>query len=477
MHCSQRRLRDQVNSLRTGAKEAEELPFANVLPVEPIEEAVRHQGVGCRQRLFTPVITVLLWLFQAISADKSCAAAVRQFAALLVGAGRRPCSGESDAYCKARQRLPLEVIEQLARQVGRQGQEQAEEGWRWKGRRVKLVDGTTATMPDTPENQAEYPQPSTQRPGCGFPIVRMVGVFCLATGMMLELALGKYQGKQQGENSLARTLYDRFEPGDVMLADTYFCSYFDIALLLARGVDCVFRLHQRRPIDFRRGQRLGKNDHLITWTKPRRPEWMDPTVYEALPDELTLREVRLRRRTRPGSDKRSKKRKKSKKRYRQLVIVTTLLDPQEVSKADLDRLYRARWQVELDFRNIKQTLGMEQLRCKSPEMVRKEIWMHMLAYNLIRTLMAEAATYSHASPREISFKGTCQTLLAFACRRPAVPHENLRTIVLSLIGSCRVADRPGRLEPRAVKRRPKQYAHLREPRRQAKARLQKQVMA
>jgi len=474
MHFSQGRLQYQINSLSNQVVEGAELPFGEVLSGDRVEKVVHPADICCRKRLYTPAITILLWLFQAIHADKSTAAAVRQFAAWLVRRGRAPCSPETRAYCEARARLSLSAIQQLARETGREVHEDAGHDWLWKGRPIKLVDGTTAIMPDTAENQADYPQPDTQKPGLGFPIVRLVGVFCLATGIMLELAMGRYKGKKQGENSLARNLYDQFTPGDVMLADTYFCGYFDIAMLVQRGVDCVFRLHQCRKIDFRCGQRLGKGDHLVTWKKPARPKWMDWDAYLALPDALTLREVRLRRRTKSGAGKRAKHRKKTAKKNRQLVIVTTLLDPQEVTKADLDRLYRARWQVELDFRNLKTTLGMDRLRCKTPELVRKEIWIHMLAYNLVRSTMAKAAWQHALLPREISFKGACQTLLAFAnqtCSRRL--YQNVETQILAIIAGSRVADRPGRMEPRAVKRRPKEYPHLHLPRKILKARLEK----
>ncbi len=227
--------------MRQQCQQGGEWPFTEVLSEERITEALGEEGARFRIRLYTPLRTLFLWLFQAIHADKSCLAAVMQFIAWLVRGGRRPCSPQTRAYCGARRRLPLGVIQRLARSTGYEVHQEGRDQWRWKGRRVKLVDGTTAMMPDTPSHQGAYPQQSTQGSGPGFPIVRMVGVFCLATGMMLELALGEYRGKQQGENSLARTLYDPFEPGELTLADTYFGSYFDIAMLQARGVDSVFR--------------------------------------------------------------------------------------------------------------------------------------------------------------------------------------------------------------------------------------------
>jgi hypothetical protein len=277
---------------------------------------------------------------------------------------------------------------------------------------------------------------------------------------VIDAALGRYQGKQTGENALLRTL-DAFEPGDVLLADRYFSGYFDIVHWQQRGVDVVTQLHQRRRCDLRRGRRLGPNDHVVVWTKPPRPDWMDEATYADMPEHLVVREVRVRIAV-AGF------------RTKVVVVVTTLLDADVYSARDLAELYRARWHAELDLRSLKITLGMDVLRCKSPAMVRKEVWAHMLAYNLIRTLMAKAAEQTGCTPRDLSFKGTLQTMKEFAerlldgrgCNRAAL-HEWL----LLAVAAHQVNDRPDRVEPRARKRRPKQYPRLMQPRRAAQKQL------
>jgi hypothetical protein len=346
----------------------------------------------------------------------------------------------------------------LVRETGAELHGGAPATWRWKGRKVKVVDGTTVSMPDTPANQAAYPQNPNQAPGLGFPIARLVVVFCLSCGSVLDAAVGRYQGKAMGENALLRTRADAFEPGDIVLGDRYYGGWFDLALWQQRGVDVVVRLHQLRRVDFRRGRRLGPRDHVVRWPKPPQPDWMDDATYEALPAALDVREVAVRV-TQPGF------------RTRRLVVATTLRDALAFPAADLAALYRARWHAELDLRSLKITLGMEVLRCKSPEMVRQELWAHLLAYNLIRTVMAQAAHALDLMPRDLSFKGALQTLLAFAERlldAAADTADHLRAELLKAIASHGVGDRPDRVEPRARKRRPKDYPNLKGPRQQTR---------
>jgi len=311
-------------------------------------------------------------------------------------------------------------------------------------------------MPDTAENQAVYPQQKTQKPGCGFPIARILVVFSLAAGTVLEAAIGKYHGKQTGENSLFRKLYDALEEGDIVLADRYFSGWSDIALPLQRGIDIVVRKHQHRPTDFRAGKRLGKDDHLIFWTRPQRPKWMSVEQYATLPDELTLREVRIHV-AQKGF------------RTKSLVVVTTLLDAEEYPPEEIALLYRQRWQAELHLRSLKIVLQMDHLRCKTPERVRNEFYTHLLGYNLIRSVMAAAAFQSGRSPWEISFKGTMQTLDQFLLiLLSRVSNEGWCEALLTAVATHIVGNRPDRFEPRLRKRRPKPYKHLREPRRNYK---------
>jgi hypothetical protein len=375
--------------------------------------------------------------------------------------GQPACSTRTGAYCKARQKLAKRFLHRLVVHVGQQVEDEAPQPWRWKSRRALLVDGTTVTAPDTPANQAAYPQPRSQKPGLGFPIIRLVVLLGLATGSLLDAAMGPHCGKESGETALLRTLLDGLRPGDVLVADRYYCSYWMIALAQELGVDVVFRLHQLRHYDFRRGRRLGRDDHVVEWLKPRRPRWMDQQRYDALPETLTIREVRTVV-TEPGF------------RVDELVVATTMTDAAIYSSADLLDLYHERWHAELDIEAIKQTLKMDILRCKSPEMLRKEIWAHLLVYNLVRKVMAQAAVAAGINPRTISFKGTLQAVREFQQDLQALGPAHLAelaAVLLKAVAEHRVGNRPGRVEPRAVKRRPKEYDRLMKPRAEARAAL------
>jgi Transposase DDE domain len=460
-HCTPRRRAHQIEALRARFGQADGLPFADVLSAQRLERALREEHADWREKVYTPALTLWAFLGQVLSPDGSCRAAVARVLAWLVARGQPACSPKTDPYCKARRRLPEPLLRRLTRETGRALHERAPEGWRWKGRKVKVVDGTTASMPDTKANQAAYPQHTAQAPGVGFPIARLVVVFCLASGAALDAAVGRYQGKRTGENSLLRGLDGALEPGDVALGDRCFGGYFDLALWQGRGVDAVVRLHQQRRADFRRGRRLGPGDHVVEWEKPARPAWLDEETYRALPDRLTVREVRVRL-TQRGF------------RTRAFVVVTTLLDARAYRPRDLAQLYRARWHAELDLRSLKVTLGMDVLRCKTPAMVRKEIWAHLLAYNLIRSVMAQAAAEIGAAPRELSFQGAVQTLTAFGERlleADAEAADELYAWLLTAIASHQVGDRPDRVEPRRRKRRPKHYPPLNRPRDQARKAL------
>jgi hypothetical protein len=373
------------------------------------------------------------------------------------------CDPDTGPYCKARQRLPEALLSRLARESGADLQRKYPAGELLGGRPVKVVDGTTVSMPDTPQNQAEYPQPPTQKPGLGFPLMRVVAVMSLNCAAVLDVAFGPYSGKGSGEPSLFRAmLLDTLSAGDVVLADRYFASFWLIAMMLGRGADSVMRQHQRRRPDFRTGTRLGKDDHLVVWAKPtQRPDWMDEATYLGLAAELTVREVRVRVAVKGF-------------RVKWLVIVTTLLDASLYSKDEIARAFRCRWHAELDLRSIKRTMGMSVLRCRTPEMVRKEAWMHLLAYNLVRAVMAKAAEAAGAEPREISFAGALQTLDAFAPSlrlAGAAGLPRLWDLILRAVASHRVGNRPDRCEPRAVKRRAKPIALLTVPRTEARKRL------
>ncbi len=435
-----------------------ELYFASLLPEDRIMDVFGAARSLWQGWIYTPAVTIWVFLSQCLSADHSCRDAVAQLMAWRLAKGLPACSAETGAYCTARDDLPEEVCSELARDIGRQVDEEAPAQWRWLGHRVHVVDGSTLTMPDTTENQKEYPQQSGQALGCGFPLARIVVLFSLAVGTVLNAAIGKYEGKETGENSLFRTLHETLQEGDVVLADRYFSGWFDIALLLQRGVHSVVRKHQRRHTDFRTGQRLGPGDHLVCWSKPSRPEWMSEETYATLPDELTLREVRIRVVQRGF-------------RTKELVVVTTLLNADKYEATQIATLYRRRWQAELNLRSLKTVLQMDHLRCKTPHRVRNEFWMHLVGYNLIRQLMAVAAFQAGVEPWTVSFKGTLQTLnnllplLSTSISTAAWCEAMLKAIATHVVGN-----RPDRFEPRVKKRRPKSHKLMREPRQNYKRR-------
>jgi putative transposase len=442
------------------------LPFAEALSEETIQQAFDDEGVAFGQGegdVYTPALTLWAFLSQVLYKDeqRSCLAAVARVIVLLVTLGRRPCADDSGAYCRARAKLPVAIIRRLAVQVADGCEQQLPGQWLWQGRHVYLADGSTISMPDTAANQAEYPQPTTQQPGLGFPIARLVVLLSLATAMIKDMAMGPYAGKETGETALLRELLERLGSGDILLADRCYCSYFMIALLQERGVDCVVRLHQARSTDFRRGTRLGRGDHLVDWLRPAKPDWMDQETYERMPASIRVREVEVQVHQ-PGF------------RVDSFVVVTTLTDADQYSRDDLAELYHRRWLAELDIRTIKITLGLDVLRCKTPEMIRREIWTGLLAYNLIRQTMLQAALQAGCSPRQLSFAAALQKIAAswntiLVCQDATV--LLLIEVQLGDMATHPVGHRPDRVEPRAIKRRPKPQPLLMQPRQQARAAL------
>jgi hypothetical protein len=449
------------------------LPFADILTQDLVTQALTAVGIFWTDRIYSPLVTLWVYLSQVLSADHSCRAAVARLIAHRVTRGQKPCSAKTGAYCLARERLPEKFYSSLACSVGRSLDDKAEHRWRWKGRRVYMFDGTTIDLPDTAENQKAYPQVYNQQPGLGFPIARVGAIISLACGTILNLGVCRYAGKGQGEVSLLRQLWDILRVGDVLLTDRLQANWLNIVLLKERGLELVSRLNKaNRTADFRRGKRLGHEDHIVRWHKPTSIRSLDRASYQALPEFITIRETKIRV-AQPGF------------RTKAIVIVTTLLDPLQTTKEDLATLYRARWNNELDLRSIKSTMQMHELRCKTPGAVRKEIWTHALAYNLIRTLMAQAAAAHGISPRSISFKGTLQTLEAF---QPLIEQQSvhdhdaghrlrLYQHLLGAIATHRVADRPNRFEPRAKKKRRDHYAWLTSPRCEIKHQMAKGVAA
>jgi hypothetical protein len=358
--------------------------------------------------------------------------------------------------------LPESLLRQVTSETASSSELSAAESWRWHGRGVFLVDGTTVSMPDTSKNQAAYPQPKGQKPGVGFPLLRVVLVVSLATGMVWDAVFGPYSGKESGETSLLRRLLGLIPQGSILLADRYYCSYWTVALAIHRGLDVVLRQHQRRNHDFRQGRSLGPGNRRVVWTRPRRPAWMSLQEYQWIPPTLTLRLVRTKV-NRPGW------------RVRELVVLTTL-EPAVYSVDDVVSLYGKRWNVELDIRSIKSTMRMEILRCKSPENVRREIWIHLLAYNLCREYGVRSARATKQTPRAISLKACLSALKIDSNAAPSPLNPRRRQDddddwFARPLSGVQVGCRPGRFEPRAAKRRPKPHKLLCLPRNLARARL------
>lgn len=374
------RFRQQMRFLRRQFLQDGDLPFSDVLTEVIVAQALTAVGVCWTDRIYSPLVTLWVFLGQVLSADSSCRAAVARLIAHRLSQGQSPCSAETGAYCQARKRLPEKFFSTVACLVGRALEDKVDRRWLWKGRRVYMFDGSTVTMPDTSENQQAYPQVYNQKPGLGFPIARIGAITSLSCGAIVNLGICRYAGKGEGEVSLLRRLWDVLQTGDVLLTDRLMANWTNILWLQQRGVELVSRLNKaNRKSDFRRGERLGDDDHLVRWLKPTSIRSLNWQTYKLLPEYITVRETRIRV-AQPGF------------RTKVIVVVTTLLDPKQATKEDLATLYRARWNNELDLRSIKSTMQMRDLRCKTPELVRKEIWTHVLAYNLIRTIMAQAAT-------------------------------------------------------------------------------------
>jgi len=442
------------------------LPFASVLDAASIRRIFREEeALFGQQDLYSTEIVLWAFLAQVLRDGKgiACSAAVADIATYLLQTGRRPPCGDTGDYCRARAKLNLRALRRLAVESAEALEQAAPDEWLWKGRHAKLVDGFTFTMPDTPANQEEFPQLALQEPGIGFPIARACVVLSLATGCLCDAAIGPYEGKETGETALLRRLLDGFNENDVVVFDRYYCSYMMLALLRGRGTHVCTRQHQLRSTDFRRGRRLGRDDHLVTWHRPQRPTWMSPEQYEQVPETMPLRELRFDV-TVPG------------RRVETLTIVTTLTDPEAYTKEDIAELYGFRWNAELDILQIKQTLHLDHVRCKTPAMVRRELWVTLLAYNLIRKVIATSAAVHQKQPRRLGFTFACQTILASwmllstqACRDTAA----LYGMMLAHMAAHEVADRPGRIAPRVLKRRRERFPLMKRPRRELRAQLGK----
>jgi hypothetical protein len=444
-------------ALDTGTAVRDALPETLLHTAAAAENIDLHDSTAT---IYTPTLTLWAYVAQVTSGHTSCVAAVARLMVLLVALGRTPCSANTGAYCKARAKLAAPLLRRLVYTVGNATEDAAPNAWRCLGRRVLLVDGCEVTADDTPANQAVYPQPNSQRPGLGFPMIRLVVLLTLATASVVGAAWGPYRGKETGETALFRQLLEQLRAGDLVVADRYYCSYWMIALLVGMGVDVVFRLHQLRHYDFRRGRRLGPKDHIVSWSKPQRPSWMSPELYAELPNHLTIREMCFRV-AQAGC------------RSREIVVATTLLEESRYSRTALAEIYHQRWHVEIDIRSIKQTLRLCHISCKSPAMIERHLWTTLLGYNLIRKVMALAAVQRHLCPRQLSFASAVQILEAFRWQLLGGGDSAgaWQRVVLQAIATHRVGDRGGRVEPRRVKRRRDKYQHLQQPRPAARAEL------
>lgn len=435
-----------------------ELPLSTLISQELVDQACTRAGYLTRATLYTPLTTILTFVAQLLGADGSCQQAVNGLIAHRTVAGKSKCSADTGGYCKALSRLCEAIFWWLARASGQQTEATAETDLLWHSRRVRIVDGSTLKIADTAKNRKEYPLQNGLQPGLHYPLVRILVVFSLSVGTVLDAAISPYKGKGTGETAMLRGLADLFSPGDILMGDRYYSGYWDIAFWLARGVDLVSIISVSRKVDFRKGQRLGKTDHIVQWKKTARPEWIDLETARNVPFTLSIREARIKIET-PGF------------RVKHLLVVTTLTDAQLDSKDELGKLYRQRWQAELQLRSLKTHMGMEQLRCKTPAMVRKKFASYLLADNCICRLGLEGARSSGLQPREISFKHTLQSLNEFFPRlSQSCNLEHWLACLLITLSEVQVANRPGRIEPYTCKLRPKYFARPKETRSKFKSR-------
>lgn len=430
---------------------------AQALAQPNIEQHCRDAGHTWRDSFWSPSVTVITFLIQVLDPAKTLRAAVASLLTRLAALGQIDLpSADPTAYCQSRQRLPGQVLTRLLMTLAERMQDLAGESSRWLGRRVWILDGSSASMPDEPELQAAFPQPSGQKPGCGFPVAQFVALFCWASGAIIDLAIDSLRPH---ELTLFRRLWRHFRAGDVVLADRAYSAYVDMARLLQRGVFCVFRLHQRRPQDFRTGRPLGRHDRLVTWTRPQ--QWMQSLSISReelaqLPEKLTVRLVRIANAPRGF-------------RSHTIVVVTTLLDPVETPADEIRALYRDRWMAELNLRSLKTALGMDVLRGRSLDVVTRGIVMHLVAYNLIRLLMWQAARQHGGDLHRLSFTGTlCRLKIALPLLllrgSDSAAARSLLQLMSYWIAADLLPNRPDRYEPRRVKRRPKEYSRLNHPR-------------
>ena len=434
------------------------LPFGRILTREFVLGVLEGEGHKYRQRVFCPLVTLWAWLSQCLSQDKSLNEAVSRILANRVVTGLPACSASSSSYSDARSRFPLPVMMRMAKEVGRIVHDNAADAWHWRGREVFLADGTGLSMPETPENQLAFPRIKTVAPGLGFPTMRAVALISLSTGAVVDFGYAPHEGKGTGEGTLLAEMFDTLKRGDILVADRYYPSYFTVGALQRRGVDMVSISHQARAVDFSQGIQLGEKDHIVEWHKPAYRDRMNAEEYSQLPETISVREFVLEIDGRGGQRE-------------QAVVISTMTDP-SIPQEELSDLYWRRWNCELDLRSIKQSMHMDVLRCKTPEMVVKEIYCHLLAYNLLRGTMTASAKKSGVTPRQLSVKGTMQAVESFTpAMMGTAAGEVLYDAMLTTVSAHRVGNRPGRQEPRLKKRRPVWRELMMKPRNEYHRRL------
>ena len=438
--------------------------FGDLFPEKLLEPTAK--GANSRQRRLPAVVTFWAFVAQVLSPKTSCREIAHRIEAWWRWGNLRSAGAVTpEAFCRARQRLSLDTLRLIAGQIAWTLERQVNRaGQLLPGRDVKIVDGTGVSMPDTPENQAVWPQPAGQKPGCGFPVLKLLGLFSLASGALLDHVTDR---ENVHDARLFHQLWSRLKKGDVLLADCAFCSYAAMAALLLRGIDTVVRLHQKRDADLRRGRRLGPHDRLVVWDKPKQcPDTMSAEEFALLPAQLGVRLVRTIITARGF-------------RTREVTIATTLLDPRLYPADAIRELYARRWNIELHFAQIKTTLEMDVLRCHKPQMIEKELQIHLIAYNLVRALMQKAAHLHDVPLERLSFKGSLDALrhsaqvIHASAQQPRKQAELINRLLQDIAADL-VPHRLGRLEPRARKRRPKNYQLLTHPRREMKVTAHRQ---
>ncbi len=443
-HSNRLNIRKQIQNFKHAFFQIGGSPFANLLPHSLLED-IRQCGSD-RDTVFTPLITLKAFLWQVLSPGGSCKSAVAHVLTDRLSFDHSANSMNTGPYCKARQRLPLSHLKTAVSCSGEALHKQASSSWLWKGFRVLLVDGTTLLMPDTDDNQTHYPQQSAQKKGLGFPIMRMVGLLSLATGSCVQYVTSTYQGKGSGETSLFAQLIGNLGGNDLLLADRYYTTFAIMARLIQQGTPLVFRQRANVKSDFLRGKNLASKDHIISYKRPKRkPVWMTKEAYDDLPDQIEIREFSVN-----GT-----------------VYITTLLNAKTYHKNELAKLYQKRWKIELDFRSIKTQMGMEMLRCQSADMVDKEVAVHLLAYNLIRSNIANAASMNGVKPRQISFMAAVELMRSIVgLTAPLTPKALMKWVdpLLKAIAYTKIGRRKRKSQPRVIKRRPKAYPLMNKPR-------------